>query len=87
MLVSQAEMIYMSAVLQTYDQLLNQMLKQLPTTTPPSAESTDSSKLRTQLSYILKKITDLRTQHYKEQEELLKKIQPLRHVQVRGGGL
>lgn len=84
-------MVYMSAVLQTYDQLLNQMLKQLPVATPTGAENAAAATgtgLRTQLSYILKKITDLRTQHYRKHEELLKKIQTLRHVQVRrrGGG-
>lgn len=79
-------MVYMSAVLQTYDRLLNQMLKQLPTATPPSAESGATADLRTQLSYVLRKITDLRKQYYKKHEELLKKLQPLRHVQVRGGG-
>ena len=80
-------MVYMSAVLQTYDQLLKQMLRQLPVATPTAAEGTAAATvtadLRTQLSYILKKITDLRTQYYRKHEELLKKLQPLRHVQVR----
>uniref|UniRef100_H3CLX1 Interferon gamma n=1 Tax=Tetraodon nigroviridis TaxID=99883 RepID=H3CLX1_TETNG len=80
----QAEMIYMSAVLQTYDQLLNQMLQQLPTATPTSASTSTSTStsLRAQLSYLLKKITALRTQYYRKHEELLKKLQPLGNVQL-----
>lgn len=83
-------MIYMSAVLLTYDKLLNQMLEQLPTPSPTTNQKTgdqgatnDTGNLRTQLRYILKKVTDLRIQHYRKQEQLLKTIQPLGQVQVR----
>lgn len=82
-------MIYMSAILQTYDKILNQMLKQLPTPGPTTAQSSGdkgaagTAELRSQLNYILKKITILRTQHYNKPEQLLKKLQPVREVQVR----
>lgn len=86
----QAEMIYMSAILQTYDKILNQMLDQLPTPGPSTAQTSGdqgaaagTAELRSQLNYILKKITNLRTQHYNKPEQLLKKLQPLREVQVR----
>lgn len=86
----QAEMIYMSAILQTYDKILNQMLKQLPTPSPTTAQTSgdkgaaaDTTKLRTQLNYILEKITTLRRLHYNKPEQLLKKLQPLTEVQVR----
>lgn len=81
-------MIYMSAVLQTYDTLLNQMLEQLPTPSPVQTAADQGAgggvaNLRTQLRYILKKVTELRIQHYRKQEQLLKMIQPLGQVQVR----
>lgn len=82
----QAEMIYMSAILQTYDKILNQMLKELPTPGPTTAQSSGdkgTAELRSQLNYILKKITNLRIQHYNKPEQLLKMLQPLREVQVR----
>lgn len=82
-------MIYMGAILQTYEEILNQMLKQLPTpsstTAQTSGETGDTAgtaELRSQLNYILKKITNLRVQHYNKPEQLLKKLQPLREVQV-----
>ncbi|TWW64931.1 interferon gamma 1 [Takifugu flavidus] len=80
----QAEMIYMSAILQTYDKILNQMLKELPTPGPTTAQSSGdkgTAELRSQLNYILKKITNLRIQHYNKPEQLLKMLQPLREVQ------
>lgn len=86
----QAEMIYMSAILQTYDKILNQMLKQLPTPGPTTAQTpgekgaaAGTAELKSQLKYILKKITNLRTQRYNKSDQLLTKLQPLREVQVR----
>ncbi len=92
----------MGAVLETYEKLIGQMLKQLPTTSPQTAEikgpadsaitpaagtASDaeigaSGDLGKQLSYVLKKVEDLKNKRYQEQEKLLQGLQALRHIQV-----
>lgn len=80
---------FVGAVLETYDQLLGQMLKQLPTPAPKTDESNGlpasvapGDNVRTELTYILKKVQELRKHRYQEQEKLLLQLRALKHIQV-----
>ncbi|XP_035532724.1 interferon gamma-like [Morone saxatilis] len=85
--------LFMGGVLETYEKLIGEMLKQLPTPSPQTTGSNDGpassvtaaadagGDIRTGLEYILTKIRAL--QHrYREQEMLLKELQALRHIQM-----
>lgn len=89
----QAKMVYMSGVLEMYEKLLGHMLKQLPTPSPKTAElaghqaataatATTDGDVRKQLSYILKKVQDLRRHRYHEQNQILQGLHALKHIQV-----
>uniref|UniRef100_A0A8C3G8C8 Interferon gamma n=1 Tax=Cyclopterus lumpus TaxID=8103 RepID=A0A8C3G8C8_CYCLU len=73
----EAKRVFMGGVLETYEKLIGQMLKQLPTPTPQTAGSNE-----TQLSYILKKVQELRKHRYQEQEKLLQELRDLKHIQM-----
>lgn len=93
-------MLYMSGMLEMYEQLIGHMLKQLPTPSPKTAASAGrgaataaaaaasdavmgaGGDVRKQLSYILKKVQDLRKHHYHEQDQFLQGLKALRHIPV-----
>ncbi|XP_044042598.1 interferon gamma-like [Siniperca chuatsi] len=99
---TEAKMVFMGGVLETYEKLIGHMLKQQPTSSPQTAgndqrpasavtpaastasdaEAGAGGKVRMELSYILKKIQDLRKHNYHEQEKLLKGLQALNHIQM-----
>lgn len=89
--LSQAKMVYMGGVLETYEKLIAQMLKQLPNptfqtaATPAAGTASDAEAggdVRTGLSYILKNIQLLKTSYYKEHEGLLQRLHALNHIKV-----
>ncbi|KAM8909417.1 interferon gamma [Spinachia spinachia] len=84
-----AKRVLMSGVLETYEKLLVQMLKQLPTPTPQAAESNKlpasvapGDDVRMELNYILKKVLELRKHRYHKQEQLLLQLRALRHIEM-----
>lgn len=85
----------MGGMLEMYEQLIGHMLKQLPTPSPKTAVSAGrgaaaasdaamgaGGDVRKQLSYILKKVQDLRTHHYHEQDQFLQRLKALRQIPV-----
>ncbi|KAM6961892.1 interferon gamma-like [Tautogolabrus adspersus] len=89
----EAQKVFMGGVLETYEKLLGHMLKQLPTPSPLTTElpnailihdaGTGTNKdVRVKLSYILKKVQDLRRHRYQEQEKLLQNLQALKHIEM-----
>lgn len=81
---------FLGSVLETYEKIINHMLKELPTPAPQTdtavpvdaAESQGSTDVKTQLNYILKMVVQLRKHHYEEQDKLLQRLQDLRHIKV-----
>ncbi|XP_070785135.1 interferon gamma-like [Enoplosus armatus] len=84
--------VFMGGVLETYEKLLGQMLKQLPTQSPltatpgtgtgSDAETGPDGEVRTELNFILKKVQDLRKHRYHEQDKLLQGLQSLKHIEM-----
>lgn len=87
----------MSSVLDMYEKMFGHMLKQLPTPSPKLAASTGhqaaagsasdapmgaGEDVRKQLTYILKKVQDLKRHHYQKQDQFLQKLYSVRHIQV-----
>ncbi|XP_068163345.1 interferon gamma-like isoform X3 [Antennarius striatus] len=83
-----ARMLYMGGVLETYDKMIGQMLIQLPTSDPPTANAVANangaqlSDVKTELRYILKKIQELKRHRFNEQQKLLNGLQALRRIQT-----
>ncbi|KAK1906137.1 Interferon gamma [Dissostichus eleginoides] len=76
--------VFMRGVLETYETLINQMLKELPTPLPQTTgskggvgEGGAGEDVRTELNYILKMVLKLKTSHYKEQDNLLSSLNKL----------
>ncbi|XP_056280621.1 interferon gamma-like [Pseudoliparis swirei] len=82
----EAKRLFMGGVLETYEKLIGQMLQQLPAhPTPQAAESNElpaGGDVRAELSYVLKKVQELRKHRYREQEALLQELRALRHLQI-----
>ncbi|XP_037317291.1 interferon gamma-like [Pungitius pungitius] len=83
-----AKRVFMGGVLETYEELLGQMLKQLPPPTPRAAESNErpaaadpGDDARAELTYILDKVQKLRKHRYREQEKFLLRLSALKHIQ------
>uniref|UniRef100_A0A3Q4AT56 Interferon gamma n=1 Tax=Mola mola TaxID=94237 RepID=A0A3Q4AT56_MOLML len=91
------KMVYMSSVLDMYEKMFGHMLKQLPTPSPKLAASTGrqaaagsasdaptgaGEDVRKQLTYILKKVQDLKRHHYQKQDQFLQKLYSVRHIQI-----
>ncbi|XP_039647037.1 interferon gamma-like [Perca fluviatilis] len=80
--------VFIGGVLETYEKLIGQMLKQQPTPTPQTAGSTErpasagDANVRKGLNYILKKVKELKKHHYKEQEKLLQELKALEHIKL-----
>ncbi|XP_078099144.1 interferon gamma-like [Sander vitreus] len=85
--------VFMGGVLETYEKLIGQMLKQQPTPTPQTAGSNgrlasaaagtgSDDSVRTGLNYILKMVQDLKKHHYHEQEKLLQELNALEHIKL-----
>nr|QEL53695.1 interferon gamma [Trachinotus ovatus] len=82
----------LGGVLEAYEKLLDQMLKELPspgtqtaTAAPIPADKAGlevGEDVRTQLTYILEKVQDLRKHHYQEQDNILQKLHALKHIQM-----
>ncbi|KAM9327484.1 interferon gamma-like isoform 2-T2 [Pholidichthys leucotaenia] len=89
---AETKMVFMSGVLETYDKLIRHMLNQMPTSSPQTTGSEDtsapiststSSSVREDLNYILKMVQTLRRKHdYQEQEKLLQGLQNLKDIQM-----
>ncbi|XP_070710108.1 interferon gamma-like [Pempheris klunzingeri] len=91
---TEVKMIFMGAVLETYEKLIGQMLKNLPTASPQTVGSTDRpgtagvaegetvKDVRTELSYVLKRVQDLRRQDYQEEEKVLQGLLSLKHIKM-----
>lgn len=83
-------MLFMGGVLEMYDKLIDRMLGQLPTPSPETtmtggtkgANSDNAAPVRKQLSYLLKKVKELRRHHYQEQNQLLHDLHKLDKIQV-----
>lgn len=79
----------MSAVLEVYEKLIGQMLKELPNPSPQPQEVGDASEsganddVRAELSYILDKVQKLRENHFHEEGKLLEELHRLKDIQVR----
>ncbi|XP_051911090.1 interferon gamma-like [Hippocampus zosterae] len=82
----EAKGVLMSAVLQTYEELLERMLKRPPSPAPhpPAATSAPESgdDARVGLDYLLKRVRDLRKYRYREQDKLLDGLHKLQGVQM-----
>ncbi|XP_042367435.1 interferon gamma-like [Plectropomus leopardus] len=94
----EAKRVFMGGVLETYVNLLEQMLKQLPTQSPPTAENNQlpesaagtasdgqvaaDGDVRKELNFILRKVKDLRKHRYHEQEKLLKELSNLKEIKM-----
>ncbi|XP_035814446.1 interferon gamma-like [Amphiprion ocellaris] len=87
----EVKMVFMSGVLETYEKLFGQMLRQLPTSTPPTADSTTPStgtglqpgqSVRSNLTYMLGKIKELKKGYFQEEEKLLHELHGLRRIQT-----
>lgn len=87
----------MGRVLETYERLLNQMLKQLPTPSPLTTGNEDRTAsgvaagaagseaggdVRKGLSDILDMVQKLKKHNYEDLEKVLEGLQSLRHIQV-----
>ncbi|XP_061770417.1 interferon gamma-like isoform X2 [Nerophis ophidion] len=70
----EAKELLLSAALQTYEELVQHMLKELP-----GEESVD---VRADLSYILERVQHLRRFRFQEQDKLLDGLHTFRHVMV-----
>uniref|UniRef100_A0A3Q3W7L6 Interferon gamma n=1 Tax=Mola mola TaxID=94237 RepID=A0A3Q3W7L6_MOLML len=80
---SKIEMVYMSSVLDMYEKMFGHMLKQLPTPSSASDAPTGAGEdVRKQLTYILKKVQDLKRHHYQKQDQFLQKLYSVRHIQI-----
>lgn len=83
-------MLFMGGVLEMYDKLIEHMLGQLPTPSPETAvsggtkgaDSDHAAPVRKHLSYLLKKVKELRRHHYQEQNEVLHDLHKLEKIQV-----
>ncbi|XP_051807572.1 interferon gamma-like [Acanthochromis polyacanthus] len=89
----EVKMVFMSGVLETYEKLFGQMLNQLPTSTPPTADSTPPStgtrtrlqpgqSVRSNLNYVLGMIKEIKKGYFQEEEKLLDELRDLRHIQI-----
>ncbi|KAM9846084.1 interferon gamma [Aulostomus maculatus] len=90
---TEANQVFMVGVLEAYEKLLGTMLQQQPTPSPQAAaagaigssditaEPRASGDVRTDLSYILKMVKELKTHHYLKQRRLLKGLRDLDHIQ------
>ncbi|XP_061662698.1 interferon gamma 1 [Syngnathoides biaculeatus] len=83
----------MSAVLRTYEELLGNMLERLSDSATPTPGGPVTSgagdrdpapgvDARAELSYLLRRVQDLRKYRYQAQEKLLDGLHNLRHVQT-----
>nr|AFM31242.1 interferon gamma [Epinephelus coioides] len=91
----EAKRVFMGGVLEAYEKLLGEMLKptpspqvtgnnQLPASagTASNGEVAAGGDLRKQLSYLLKKVTDLRKHRYNEREKVLQGLRDLKDIQM-----
>ncbi|XP_031152838.1 interferon gamma-like [Sander lucioperca] len=85
--------VFMGGVLETYEKLIGQMLKQQPTPTPQTdgtnkrlasatAGTGSDDSVRTGLNYILERVQELKKHHYHEQEKLLQELNSLQHIKL-----
>ncbi|NP_001347644.1 interferon gamma 1 precursor [Boleophthalmus pectinirostris] len=79
--------VFMGGILETYDTLLHRMMEQLPTSGPSvdspanaNANTDSNGTVRNDLSYILGKVQALKNLHYKEQKDLLDRLQTLHNI-------
>lgn len=82
LLVSQVNMVYMSSVLEKYDNLIDSMLKAQPTPSPDAESRQASGDVRMQLSSLLKKVQDLRREYYQEEDRFREKLTVVGNIQV-----
>ncbi|XP_023270603.1 uncharacterized protein LOC111661319 [Seriola lalandi dorsalis] len=84
--------VFLGGVLEAYEKIIGQMLKELPTPSPQTVTAAPSNNadtrlqggedVRVQLSYILKKVQELRKHHYQEQDMFLQRLQALKHIKM-----
>ncbi|KAG8005467.1 hypothetical protein GBF38_001294 [Nibea albiflora] len=88
----EAKKMVMGGVLSMYEKLINEMLKALPTPSPPTTGSAgtagnpqeSNAKVRKELKYILHKIRELQRNRYHDQEheKVLEGLQHLKDIEV-----
>nr|XP_057921676.1 interferon gamma-like [Doryrhamphus excisus] len=86
----EAKELLMSAMLQTYEKLIQRMLKELPAPTPspcPSSAPTCGGVgvgvgVRAELSVVLKLVQELRRFRFQDSDTLLEGLESFRHIQV-----
>ncbi|XP_054623780.1 interferon gamma-like [Dunckerocampus dactyliophorus] len=79
----QAKEVLMSAALQTYEKLIQRMLMELPApTASPSPPSPTGVDVRAELSYVLKRVQELRRFRFQEPDALLEALERFRHIQM-----
>ncbi|XP_077565346.1 interferon gamma isoform X1 [Stigmatopora nigra] len=86
----EAKDVLMSALLQTYEELLGRMIRRAPAPTPTVAPAAPVSRdralpsadTRSQLNYLLKRVRNLRKYRYRAAEPLLRGLDQIRCVQV-----
>ncbi|XP_034719032.1 interferon gamma-like [Etheostoma cragini] len=85
--------VLMGGILDTYEKLIGQMLKQQPTPTPQTAGSHErltpaaagsasDGSVRWGLNYILQRVQVLRKNYYQEQKTLLQKLKALDEIKL-----
>ncbi|KAK5877065.1 hypothetical protein CesoFtcFv8_026350 [Champsocephalus esox] len=81
--------VFMRGVLETYEALINKMLKELPTPPPHTTgseggvgEGGAGDDVRTDLNCILRMILKLKTIHYNEQDNLLSSLKKLMGIKM-----
>ncbi|XP_038164744.1 interferon gamma 1 [Cyprinodon tularosa] len=86
---AELKMVYMYGVLEEYEKLLGNMLKQLPTPSPQLATSgtrtaslSASDEIRSNLMKVLSKMQELKRNNYKEQAALLEQLRKLEDIEV-----
>ncbi|XP_061817480.1 interferon gamma-like [Nerophis lumbriciformis] len=70
----EAKEVLLSAALQTYEELIQRMLKELP--------GDESADVRADLSYVLERVQHLRRFRFQEQDKLLEGLHTFQHIQV-----
>ncbi|XP_047431505.1 interferon gamma-like [Mugil cephalus] len=95
---TEIQMMFLGAVLETYEELIGVMLKQLDTPSPQTANSTNggtkdgaadstagsgaNDHIKDKLNIILKYIRELRQLRYHEQGELMQKLRDLQKIKM-----
>ncbi|XP_029350896.1 interferon gamma [Echeneis naucrates] len=79
--------LFLGGVFEVYEKLFERMLQELPTPGPETATAGGAgpetgNNVRSQLTYILEKVQELRKHNYQQQNKLLQRLHELKHIQM-----